>query len=841
MKISLNWLREYVAVSFSPAELDERLTMLGIEVEAIENFAERFAKIVVGEVLEVAKHPNADKLNLTRVTIGSGEPLKIVCGAPNVRVGMKVAVAQVGADLGGGFVIKKSKIRGEASEGMLCSERELGLSENHEGLWDLPQSYTIGTPIAEAMGKSDVVLEIGITPNRPDCLSHIGIAREISAITKEEVSYPKLGSLSGVATSDVSVSLQDADLCPRYMGRLVRNVQVKPSPQWLQQRLTTVWLRPINNIVDITNFVLMECGHPLHAFDASSIVDGKVVVRRARGFATEFTTLDGKKRTLDPETLLIADPQKPLAIAGIMGGENSVIKDSTRDVFIESAYFLPSSIRRSSKLLGLSTDASYRFERGTDVEGLRYALDRATALIVELGYGEIAGVVIDEYPKPVTAKRFTFRPASANSLLGMQIEESQMLDVFKRLKIEVEQSSKNDWKLTSPTFRIDLEREVEATEELARVIGYEHIPTATFERAPLKTTHDPLTHLQLEAQVRSELIALGVTECVSSPLVAERAASLFHASPVEVINPLNVETNRLRTSIAANLLEIARRNERFGAEGQRLFELGNVFSYDTKTRLVGKVSERMELGVLISGVQESKTPYNTAAVKADIFHLRGLVEQLFRRLNLRRYELHSVPESARTKVVKLGFDPFDKAVFDPIEAEAKKEVAHNSSDAFVETSSVLIKIGGIELATIGKVRQDVAEVFDIRSEVFLALIDYSAVFACLRESISVGDKVAPLPKYPAVERDIAIVVPEGVNAGTILASIEKSVDKTLFEGARIFDEFRSPEMKRAHERSLAVRILLRSKERTLEEENVDQTIRTVLGKLESDLGAKLRV
>jgi phenylalanyl-tRNA synthetase beta chain len=811
MKISLNWLREYVAVSFTPQELDERLTMLGIEVEAIENFGEKFAKIVVGEVLEMEKHPNADKLKLTRVSLGSGQPLKIVCGAPNVRVGMKVAVAQVGANLGGGVVIKKSKIRGEASEGMLCSERELGLSENHDGLWDLPQTYVVGTPLAEAMGKGDVVLEIGITPNRPDCLSHIGIAREIAAITANDVAYPTLGTLNGVTPSEVSVSLQDADLCPRYMGRLVRNVQVKPSPQWLQHRLTTVGLRPINNIVDVTNYVLMECGHPLHAFDASSIANGNVVVRRARGFATEFVTLDGKKRTLDPETLLIADPLKALAIAGIMGGENSEIKDTTKNVFIESAYFLPSSIRRSSKLLGLSTDASYRFERGTDIEGLQYALDRATDLIAELGSGEIVGEVIDEYPSRFDLKCFVFRPAAAVSLLGMNIPESQMLDVFSRLNIGVDRQSNERWMLTSPTYRIDLEREVDASEELARVIGYEHIPTATFERAPLKIMHESLTHLQLEAQVRTELIALGLTECVSSPLVAERAASLFHGSPVEVINPLNEETNRLRTSVAANLLEIVRRNERFGAEGQRLFELGNVFSYDSKTRLVGYVSERMELGVLISGVQESKTPYNIAAVKADIFHLRGLTEQLLRRLNVKQ-----------------------------LESASFKETEAVGTNIFVADYALTLSQNGVRLATIGKVKQSVADVFDLRGDTFLALIDYSALFASLYQSISIGEKVAPLPKYPAVERDIAIIVPENVSGGRILATIQQSVDKTLFEGARIFDEFRSQEMKRTHERSLAIRIVLRSKERTLDDELVDQSISSALSKLDTEFGARLR-
>ncbi len=817
MKISLNWLKEFTPVPFTPRELDDRLTMLGIEVEKIEDAASQYAKIVVGEVLEVEKHPNADKLRLTKVTIGNGEPLRIVCGAPNVRQGLKVAVAMIGADLGEGFVIKKSKIRGEVSEGMICSERELGLSENHEGIWELPQEYAVGIPLAEALGKSDVILEIGITPNRPDCLSHLGIAREVSAITGEAVSLPKVSLSPSSSRSKITVTLLDPDLCPRYAGRAIHGVKVGPSPDWLKARLEALGLRPINNIVDVTNLVLMECGHPLHAFDSAKIKDGKVIVRRAEGFATEFITLDGKKRKLDTETLLICDSEKPLAIAGIMGGENSEIAPTTKDIFIESAYFLPSSIRRSSKRLGLSTDASYRFERGADFEILNYALDRATSLIVELAGGEVAGDRVDVYPVPAKPKTFAFRPPRADALLGMRISETQMLDVFARLHIGVDQAKKDTWLLTSPSYRIDLEREEDAIEELARVIGYDNIPLATFERIPLPTTKEPLTQRELDLILRSELLALGATECVSSPLIATDEAKLFHDVPVVVVNPLNIETNRMRTSVAANLLDIARRNERFGAEGQRIFESGTVFAYADDKQMIGKIEERREVGVLLTGIQESKSPYNAATQKADIFLAQGFAEQLIKRAGIAALQAIPLADAGALK-------------------SWPKAASFLAADR-----SIAVKAGEATLAIAGKVSQSVQDAYDIRHDVYIVLVDYDLLFDVLKRSRIEGKKVKPLPKYPAVERDLALVLKADVSGANLQKEIEQSIPKELLSGVRIFDEFRSPEMKSSGERSLAVRIILRSSERTLEEQEVEQVITHVVDKLSKNLGARLRV
>jgi phenylalanyl-tRNA synthetase beta chain len=808
MRISLNWLSEYISIPFEPAELAERLTMLGLEIEAIERVGERWDNIVVGEVLEVSPHPNADKLRLTRVQIDDGEPLRIVCGAPNVRTGLRVAVAKIGADLGEGPVIKKAKIRGEASEGMLCSERELGISERHEGIWELPEDAAVGKPLADALRIRDVVFEVGITPNRADCLSHIGIAREIRAITGEPLKLPKISAdpMGGAVTNQVRVSLPQPELCPRYVAKIIRGVTIKPSPDWLQRKLETVGLRPINNVVDVTNFVLMESGHPLHAFDFDAVGTGEVVVRTARGFAEEYTTLDGKTRKLPPEALLITNGQIPLGIAGIMGGENSSIQEATQNVLIESAYFHPSSIRRTAKLLGLSTDASYRFERGTDYEILPSAAERAAQLIQELAGGEIIEGMIDEYPNAQSRTRFIFHPARANALLGMDIPDERMRSIFERLEIDVQDSHASEWTLTGPSYRVDLEREEDAIEEIARVVGYDSIPTSTFERTPLPSSRDPLKQREFEALVRSTLLSLGTTECVSSPLVSQKNARQFHDQPVVIINPLNLERDRMRTSVAINLLEAARVNERFGAHGQRIFEIGNVFHYSNKPEKLGHIHEATEIGILIAGIQDPKNSYNAEATRADIFLLKGLIESLLSRLGIRAFE-HSEENTAN--------------FLDPSEA-------------------LVVTANGKAVCRLGKLAHDIAKEYDLRNDLWIALLDFPTLYGLTRQLFEHPASVRPLPKYPSVERDLAIVLSEALPAKSIEAIIRSEAPKQVLREVTLFDQFQSKEMKSAHERSLAFHLMFRSEDRTLEEHEVDNHINLIIKRLEGELHARLR-
>lgn len=807
MRISLNWLSDYIDIPFTPAELDHRLTMLGIEVEGVERPADKMKNVIVGEVLEVTPHPNADKLRLTRVAVSDGEPLRIVCGAPNVAAGQKVPIAMIGAELGEGFVIKKSKIRGEVSEGMICSERELGISNKHEGIWELPLDFKRGMPLAEALGINDTLFDIGITPNRADCLSHIGIAREVRAMTGQAVRTPKvkIDAVGGEIAKQVRISLPEPDLCPRYVAKLVRNVTVAPSPDWLQRKLEAVGLRPINNVVDVTNFVLMECGHPLHAFDFDTVEGGEIVVRTAKEFVNEYVTLDGKNRKLPDGALLIADGQKPLGIAGIMGGENSSITETTKNVLIESAYFNPSSIRRTAKLLGLSTDASYRFERGTNWDVLMGAAERAAQMIVEIAGGEIVPGLIDEYPKEIPHKEFPFRPDRANMLNGMKVAEEKMREVFRRLDIEIVKESAGEWTLHAPSYRVDLEREVDAIEEVARVVGYDDIPTSTFEHAPLTGERDPLKRRDFDELIRSTLLSLGATECVSVPLVSKKDAEQFEANAVELINPLNAEKDRMRSSIGINLLDAARHNERFGAAGQRMFEIGNVFRYDAAPQMLGNVREETQIAVLISGEQEPKTPYNAAPTASSIFMMKGIVEAVVARAGLDAPKYYT---AARTY--------------------------------FDGSETLELNANGMSIGVIGKLSPMIAKDRDLTNSTWLALLDHGTMYELARAVKLKPKQVQQLPKFPSMERDIAIVLAGDILASDVKNAIRAAAPKDLLEGVRLFDEFQSKEMKASHERSLAFRLVFRSHERTLEEKEVDEVTHSVIKHLERELHARLR-
>jgi phenylalanyl-tRNA synthetase beta chain len=690
---------------------------------------------------------------------------------------------------------------------MICSERELGISNKHEGIWELPDSFETGMPLATALGLEDTVFEIGITPNRADCLSHIGIAREIRAITGEALRTPKvvIEKVGGEIANHVRVSLPEPALCPRYVAKLVRGVTVAPSPDWLKRRLEAVGLRPINNVVDVTNYVLMECGHPLHAFDFDIVAGGEIVVRTAKGFAEDYMTLDGKLRKLPPGALLITDGLKPLGIAGIMGGENSEIRDTTRNVLIESAYFQPASIRRTAKELGLSTDASYRFERGTDFDGLQAAAERAAQMMVELGGGEIVPGLLDEYPKHISRKEFRFRPARANMLIGMTVPEQRMRDIFARLDIDLVREAEGEWTLRSPSYRVDLEREEDAIEEVARIVGYDEIPASTFEHAPLGTTREPLRLREFDELLRSALIALGATECVSVPIVARADAARFDAAPVALLNPLNAERDHMRTSLAINLLDAARVSERFGAQGGRMFEVGNVFSYSAEPQMLGHVRERTQIGVLLFGEQESKTPYNAQAVQADIFVLRGFAELLL----------------ARVGVLDTAYAPAHASYLDP-------------------AYSLAVSVGGHALGLIGRLSPAIAKEYDLRHDAYLALLDHGAIYDLARHARSKPRHVKPLPKYPSVERDIALVLASSIESQAVASAIRAAAGEGLVESIRLFDAFQSPEMKRAGERSLAFHLVFRSHERTLEEKEVDEITQSVIKHLEGELHARLR-
>ncbi|MDP7280684.1 MAG: phenylalanine--tRNA ligase subunit beta, partial [Candidatus Poribacteria bacterium] len=488
MKISLNWLREYIDFSgdeqsnkiTSPEELADQLMMLGIEVDEISYLGRGLESVVVGRIDEVTSHPQADKLVVCQVDVGQEQNLQIVCGAPNTGQSLTVPVALVGTVLPNGMVIKQAELRGISSSGMLCSAKELLLSDDHSGLMELPETLTVGTSLATALNLNDVIMDLEITPNRPDCLSLLGIAREIGTTisfghtSRNPLRKPQIEVDEGETsiTDLTAVEVQDPDLCPRYAARVIQGIEVSPSPDWLQNRLRAVGLSPINNVVDVTNLVLMELGQPLHAFDWHKLADRRIVVRRARSGEIP-KTLDEVDRALTEDMLVIADGERPMAVAGVMGGLESAISDQTIDILLESAYFSPTSIRRTSKSLGMHTDASHRFERGTDPEGVIPALNRATQLIQQLAGGTVAKGIIDVYPDPKTAKQIDLRPDRANQILGTEITSQQIIQILSLLGFEVTASDDTCLLVTVPTYRPDIEREIDLVEEIARVYGYD--------------------------------------------------------------------------------------------------------------------------------------------------------------------------------------------------------------------------------------------------------------------------------------------------------------------------------------------------------------------------------
>ena len=579
MNVTIKWLKEYVDFDLSPEALADRLLMLGMEIESIKRLGEGLDRVVVGRINTVDKHPQADKLVLCNVDVGSGTDTQIVCGAPNAREGLVAPVALVGAQLPNGLTIRRAKIRGEESQGMLCSEQELNISDEASGLMELPGDTQIGTPIVEALGLDDVVLELEITPNRPDCLSMIGVAREISVVTGNPLRLPEINIQSGMADTQnlTSVTIKDPDLCPRYAARVIRGVKIAPSPTWLQRRLETIGIGTINNIVDITNYVLMEYGHPLHAFDYHRLTENRIVVRRAKS-NEKLKTIDAEERELTPDMLVIADAENPVALAGVMGGFDSEITDQTVDVLLESAYFYPPSIRKTSKALGMHTEASHRFERGADPEGVIPAINRAAQLIAETTGGEICSGIVDVYPGKQEAIDIKLRPERVNFVLGTEIEADQMRDILTRLGFTVSDA----FEVTVPTFRPDVSQEIDLVEEIARVYGFDNIPT-TLPRGDI-----PIPQVapkeDLRERVKTYLLQCGMMEAMNyafyHPDVFDRIR-LESTDPlrqvVHIANPLSEDQSIMRTTLLPSLLANAQRNRNHQINDVQFFECSKVF------------------------------------------------------------------------------------------------------------------------------------------------------------------------------------------------------------------------------------------------------------------------
>ena len=798
MNVTLNWLKAYIDFEFSPSELADRLTMLGVEVESVKHLGTELDGVIVGSVTSIRPHPNADKLVLCQVDTGETEELQIVCGAPNAREGMLAPVATIGATLPVGLTIKRAKLRGETSQGMLCSEKELGLSGDAAGLMELSTDIPLGTPLSEALGLDDVVFELEITPNRPDCLSLIGVAREIRAETGNPLKLPTVDPQeNGINLQDLtSVTIDAPDLCPRYAARVIQGVKVAESPAWLQQRLESVGIGVINNIVDVTNFVLMEYGQPLHAFDYHKLAENRIVVRRARD-NEQITTLDEVARELTSDMLVIADAEKPVALAGIMGGYDSEITETTCDVLLESAYFNPLSIRATAKALGISTEASYRFERGADPGAVLAALDRAAQLIAELTGGTICDGIVDVYPGQQSLTEIQLRPERVNFVLGTTIETAEMVQILDRLGFDVDITGKV-YQVVVPTFRSDVTREIDLIEEIARVYGYDNIPT-TLPKGDIPVPA-PTPKTEARRRIKHFLLAAGMMEAVNYSFCDPNCFDKIRLNAddplrntLQLRNPLSPEMSVLRTTLTPGLLENAQHNRNHQIDTIALFEIGGVFVHDGKEKEPERVT-----GVLAGQIGEGV--YSDPYRHPDFFDIKGLVEGML--------EVCGVVDWTLQKTDAPTFHPGRNAE---------------------------VLLGNRRIGVFGEVHPEVLENYDLPYKAYLFEFDLEG----LADAATFAKRFEPISIYPKVARDLAIVVDKETLSDMPTELIYTTGGDSV-DSVRLFDVYEGEQVPEG-KKSLAYTITYHSATETLTDKAVNTLHDEVVKCLNRELGAELRM
>jgi phenylalanyl-tRNA synthetase beta chain len=800
MKASVRWLREFVDFSLPIEKLSERLTMAGLEVGEIEQIGGSWNNILIGKIIDINPHPNADRLRLVTVEFGK-ERSTVVCGAPNVEIGIKVPFARVGAQLIDGHTgetaqLKAARIRGVVSEGMVCSEKELGISDNHEGIMILPEDADVGTPLAEYLG--DTILDLDITPNRPDCLSMIGIAREIAAITGSKVHLSEINysEPDDIVDSYASVQIDEPDLCPRYCASVLTGIKIAESPQWMQRRLLACGMRPINNIVDITNYVMLEYGQPLHAFDYNEIHGKRIIVRRGRQ-GESMSTLDGVQRNLDPDTLVIADRDRAVAIAGIMGGADSEVTEKTANVLIESANFNQAVIHRGSLGLRLSSEASLRFEKGLSRELPLIALKRATQLLSELAEGKAAKNVIDVYPGKQPRGAIFLPVADIKRLLGVELKANDICKTLGRLEFECRKvESKPQVRVEVPWWRADVRCSADLVEEVARVVGYDEIPTTMLSSSLPK--FEPAPMLSLRRQVRNTLLSCGFQEILTYSLTSLEALEMLSPenhltgpNPMKVANPMSREQEYLRTSLRAGVFSVLTRNERYEENNIRLFEIGKVFLPKDNDL----PHEQEILCAVLSGSQR-RLSWRGEEEPVDFFVAKGVFETILARLRIR-------------------------ALFE--EGEDESLLRGITADAF---------IGKNRLGTLGEVHPKVANAFGISARVYLIEIDMDKLLSC----VATTKIYKSISRYPSTSRDIAIIVDEKITYQDIYLIIQSF---SLVSSINLFDFYRGEQVP-AGKKSLAFRIIYQSATHTLRDAEVDEVQKQILDKLQREVGVILR-
>lgn len=830
MQVGLKWLKDYVDIEMAPETLASKLTMAGFEVESVKVRTPSFSGVVAARILAVKPHPQADKLSLCEVTDGC-RSFSVVCGAPNIMLGDVVPLAKTGAALPGGVSISETRIRGELSEGMLCSEEELGIGGDASGVMiisrpgkdDLSRrigntpdifleiaagcnrSLVLGEDLNDALDLQDVIFDVSVTPNRSDCLSVIGIAREIAALTGKKLRLPQFTLFGN--EEDIkrltSVSIQDPDLCPRYTARIIKNVLVKTSPLWMRLRLEGAGFRPISNVVDVTNFVMLEMGQPLHAFDYRCLAGGRIVVRRSLEREV-FTTLDGKERALKPDILLICDGDKPVAIGGIMGGLNSEVSEDTETVLLESAYFDPASIRLSSRWLGMSTDAAFRFERGVDPEGTARAQNRAAQLIAQLSGGVVCGDVLDQYPRKIeTAKDIPVRVKRVKSILGADLKGEEILPILESLEMVVQREDKSEgaYLVSPPSFRVDLCREIDIIEEIARIRGYDCIP-ATLPSVSLAPVRQE-ARKTLEDRVRGLLTVKGYSEVITYSFISPQWVDRFNLPEgderrrmLPIKNPLAEDQSFMRTTLLCGLVETMKKNAHMGCLDLKIFEIGRVFF----TREKGELPlEKNRLGCLLTGVQDDELWHSARVV--DFYDLKGVVEDIFSDLKI-----------------------IDRVQF---RSDLHEPFLHPVKSAW-------IMIGNRQAGFLGEVHKDVLDRLDLRNNAFVLELDTDILSGEFSRKVSYCE----ISRFPSITRDVAFLIDKHWEAEELLGFIREAGEE-LLEKFRIFDVYDGKGIPDGLQ-SLGLRFTYRSSEKTLTDEEITAVHGRIVERIIGLTGARIR-
>ncbi|MDH8701468.1 phenylalanyl-tRNA synthetase beta chain [Dysgonomonadaceae bacterium PH5-43] len=820
MNISYNWLKDYIKFDLNPTQVADALTSLGLEtggIEEVETIKGGLKGLVIGHVLTCTDHPDSDHLHITTVDLGTGEPQQIVCGAPNVAAGQKVVVATIGTKLYSGdevFTIKKSKIRGVESNGMICAEDEIGIGTSHDGIIILPEDAIIGTPANEYYNvESDYVLEVDITPNRVDGASHYGVARDLAAylkqnnlpytLTKPAVNQFKIDDIN----QGVIVEVEDTEACPRYTGLTIKGVEVKESPEWLRNRLNAIGLRPINNIVDITNYILHETGQPLHAFDMNEIKGGKVIVKTLPE-GTPFTTLDEAERKLSERDLIICNTEEGMCIAGVFGGLKSGVTENTTDVFLESAYFNPTWVRKTARRHNLNTDSSFRFERGADPNNTLYVLKRAALLIKELAGGTITGEIQDIYPSPISNFKVDLSINKVSSLIGKEISEETILSILDSLEIVVTSKEGDILHIEVPTYRVDVTRDVDVIEDILRIYGYNNIEMDEELKSTLSYATPTDISYKLQNLISEQLTGTGFHEIMNNSLTAgayyDNLSTFGKDNCVLIKNPLSADLNVMRQSLLFGGLESIQYNRNRKNTDLKFYEFGNVYSYQAdklkEDNYLTAIKEEFKLALWVTGNSVSNS-WTTTNQKSSVYELKAYVENVLLRLGITQK--------------KVTYKPFNSDIF--------------SSGISIETFS------GRQLGVLGILTKSLCKQFDINAEVYFAELNWKLL---MKENSNNKPKYSEISKYPSVRRDLALLVDNNV----LFADIEKvacQTEKKLLKEVSLFDVYEGKNLPEG-KKSYAVSFTLLDEEKTLNDKQIDSIMSKVIKNLENKLNATLR-